>query len=204
MKTDVFGGDTPADYGPEYLSRILNIQPLSAAIESCQRFYRVLFMPSWHPEACITVQIQSDYSYVNLITMQTNIWYCLYYHWMKANEKRPPESPLPSEPSRWEETQQASTLLIADFLSQVDALQPESISDLEAWVFDGMQVQGEYSDVSGQHNSFRATLVGDSEQDQFSRAVFQLATEVLKEEKSIRILEGIHGYLGFLPAKNLG
>jgi hypothetical protein len=205
MKTDILGDFTPADYGPEYLSRILNIQPMSAAKESCLRLYRVLFMPSWHPEACITVQIQSDYSCVNLITMQTNIWYYVYYHWMKANEKWFPESPHPSEPSRWEETQQARPLLITDFLSQVDELQPESISDLALVMMDGMRVQGEYSNVSGQHNSFQADFFVDSKQYQFSRAVYQLATEVLKEEKSIRILEDIHGYLGGgLPAKNLG
>jgi hypothetical protein len=137
--------------------------------------------------------------------MQTNIWYYEFYRWMKANGKWLPEPPHPSEPSRWEETQQARPLLITDFLSQVDELQPESISDLELVMMDGMRVQGEYSNVSGQHNTFQATLIVDSEQHQFSRAVFQLATEVLKEEKSIRILEGIHGYLGLgLPAKNLG
>jgi hypothetical protein len=77
--------------------------------------------------------------------------------------------------------------------------------DEKTAVVDGMGVQGEYCDGQGQHNAFSAVLPESTARFEFIKMIYQLATDVLQDPESLRILENIFCYLGLgLPVKDLG
>lgn len=88
----------------------------------------------------------------------------------------------------------------------METLQIVDISDSKALSLDGMEFRAEYSNALGQPNFFSADYFPiESKQFKFAHEIFTLATEILEEPASIRVLEYIYCYLNLgLPIKYLG
>jgi hypothetical protein len=184
----------------------LSLQALQESAKLADRVYRVLYFPSFHPECCLTEELHGTTGQVSLATMQTNLWYYAAHRTTMDRERSFPVQRRPAEPSYWKETAALDDLQSLSFRSSMDALAPHGIQDLHRSYFDGIRFEGEFWEAPDRYNIFCAGNPGhDSAQYHFAKAVYELAATALRDERSVRILEHIHMYLGLgLPAKDLG
>jgi hypothetical protein len=200
--TITFGLDTPGDYGPASVLAAMGVPPL-AEEERCELAARVLFLPSFHPEVCLTIQRTGDEATICLVTLQTNLWSWRCYEMQVANGKRTPDDPRPREPERRKETRHLTSARFSDFAEQLAVLRPAEIEDIPSATLDGMQRCCEHRDRSGVHGFRFWHSPADHPGALFVRQVYDVAIELLREEPSLAVLESLHGYLGLgLSAKH--
>lgn len=184
----------------------LSLQALHESAKVADRVYRVLYLPSFHPECCLSVELRGTTGQVRLVTVQTNLWYYAAYKTMANREQSLSGQRRPAEPDYWEETAALDDLESAGFDSCMEALAPHGIQDLDILSFDGIGFEAEFWKAPDRYHIFYAGNPGhDSAQYNFAKALYELSATALRDERSVRILEHIHMYLGLgLPAKDLG
>lgn len=201
MKKNVFGIEK-AFYTEEFFLDLFRVPPISD-FENCDRVFRVFYLPAFHPEVCITICVTTDRTDISLITFQTNIWGLQMYHRMKAKGQWPERASPPSDLNLWTEARHISRSQINEFVTKIDSLDSENPSDPELGL-DGISAIWEYNSKSGNYFSYRDYIVENSNGFNFVYEVHTLASKILKEEKSNRILEHIFCYFNLgLPIKNL-
>ena len=192
----------------ETVFQVLDIQSASEIVKHYASFYRVLFLPSSHPEACITVRIKAkEFAYISLDTVQTNLWHYAGYVHKRDKGRWLTETPVPLKPQPWKEVAEVDSSLLANFSSTMNDLHElGNSSEAERLVLDGMEVYGEYGNNLEQYNSFSVVSPEKTSQEfQFVCTLYKLAIDTFKEEQSVRILENIYGYLDLgLPLKIIG
>jgi len=188
----------------EHVLLTLQIESLLKISKGWDHSYRILFLPSFHPEVCVTIQSKSSNSYLSLTTAQTTLWgYGMY---LRHKETWPKEEPPPAPPIFWKETKEIDPARIYQFLREMETLQIVDIPDLKVLSLDGMEFQAESCNALGQYNFFSVDYFPtESKQFKFAHEIFALATEILEEPASIRVLEHVYCYLGLgMPIKDLG
>jgi hypothetical protein len=204
VKKNIFGIEK-VFYTEEFFLDLFNVPPISD-IKNYDQVFRVFYLPSFHPEVCITICVTSDRSEISLISFQTNIGEFQAYHWLKAKGRWPEKARIPSEPNLWMETQHISRSHINDFVTEVDSLlsKPKS-SDDQVLMLDGMSAIWEYGSALGDCFSYNDYIVENSNGFKFVYEVYKIASKFLKAEKSVRVLEHIFCYFNLdLPIKDLG
>ena len=193
--------DTGSDYGPQYLLDTFSVRPLGGPEMQPAEAARVLFMPSFHPECCVTATLDGREPQVALVTMQTSLW--KWYRTLRAEDDRSTEQGLPRVPERWEERAGIPADRLTVARNEILATEPLNLSDTHRIALDGMSVQGEYRSGDGRTIAFDDWVHPDRGRHyRFVLAVYRLAVDLLRDERSIRVLEKIHGYLGLgLPLK---
>lgn len=199
MKKNVFG-IKKIFYSKEFFLDLFTVPPISN-MENCDRIFRVFYLPSFHPEVCITIYVASDRTNISLATFQTNIWGFQTYHWMKAKGKWPEKASPPSKPNLWTEAQYVSKSQSDDFVTKIDSLLPRKSEDRHSGL-DGLSAIWEYNNKSNSYFSYKDQIVENSDGFKFVYEVHKLASKVLREEKSARVLEYIFCYFNLgLPIK---
>lgn len=200
---DKIAAITHSNYAPS-VRQIFNIEELAALSSHYESIYRILFLPSFHPEACLTVGVKAGVSFLQLITAQTNLWQ--YAHYLRERAKISRRTAIaPDTPQLWVETQTAAAEFTSLFLAQMNQLRPAHLLNEKNIMLDGLSARIELQDPTGTQHQFSVDYsTKKTEQAQFILALYTLATKVLKEEPSLRILENLYGYLGLgLPAKKI-
>lgn len=158
--------------------------------------FRALYLPSFHPEALISVALAPDGTgEASLSSFDRNLWYAL-----GERQRRPAALPV-----RWEEfgalrRDQAGELLRA--AADLDVEEKERRIGL-----DGMRLVGEIRAGTGvEPRRFDAwsPAPGDALHTYFA-ALHRVAIDVLWADRAVRRLEQLHGYLRLgLPVRDLG
>lgn len=203
-----FGDDWPdvCKAYHKHVRRALSLQALQVSAKDADCVYRVLYLPSFHPECCLSVELRGTTGQVSLVTAQTKLWYYAAHTTTMDRGQSSSDRRRPAEPDYWEETAALDGLQSLSFRSSMDALGPHGIQSLDLLSFDGVAFEGEFWEAPDRYNIFYAGNPGhDLPQYHFPKAVYELAVARLRDERSVRILENIHMYLGLgLPAKDLG
>jgi len=94
---------------------------------------------------------------------------------------------------------------LARFTEEIAALRVHQEPPSESVGLDGMTVHGWYRHAAGQLHDFRFWFrQPERPRSQFVRQVYALAVELLQDERSVRVLESLHGYLHLgLPVKQV-
>jgi len=87
-----------------HVRRALSLQALQESAKVADRVYRVLYLPSFHPECCLSVKLRGATGQVSLVTVQTNLWYYAAHRTTMDREQSSSDRRRPAEPSYWEET----------------------------------------------------------------------------------------------------
>jgi hypothetical protein len=186
VRTIVAGVDTPNDDGPPSILAAMGVPPL-AEEERHGGAARVLFLPSFHPEVCLTIEQDGDEALLSLVTLARASLDGL------------------GGPNRWEEMQVVPAERLAAFLRAVAALRPQDQRSSLGGGRDGLLAFCQHRSPAGSIHQFESWH-DDPEHPRarFVREVYQLAVELLHEEPSQQCLESLHGYLGQgLPVKHL-
>jgi len=165
--------------------------------------FRALYLPSFHPEALITVAIAPDGTgEVSIASFDRNLWYAL-----GERQRRGPASGKapPSMPVRWEEFGGLRRGLSGELLRAAADL--EVAGGERRHGLDGMRLVGEIRPGAGaEPRRFDAWSPhpGDKLHTYFA-ALHRVATDVLWADRAVRRLEQLHGYLRLgLPVRDLG
>jgi hypothetical protein len=176
--------------------------PAAAGRIVCQ----VIYKPSFHPEVCIHVERTDFGGRVHLTTMRTNLWYwAAYCRYRERDEAW--HGNVPPEPQKWQETAEIDEATVCAFEKEFLA-HTESLPEKDEGIYcDGIGVDLDFTRLDGRVVS---VAVSDPASDRTpasygsSVAVLSLATKHLKDERSVRVLESVHSYLGLgLPAREL-
>ncbi len=204
-RTITFGLDTPNDYGPERVLHALGVQPLDASARSATTTAaaQVLFLPSFHPECCVTVDLRDYAPTVTLVTMRTSLWNWWCHQMQRDRGNLGPNEQPPPSPERWEERAVITTEGLAALRAELSLSDPPTESDAKVVTLDGMTVHAQYRDEVGHTMDFGGIIdSSDPRQRTFLLPIYRLACDLLHDSHSVKVLENIRGYLDLgLPVK---
>jgi hypothetical protein len=192
---------TPAgtwDYRPSTVLAALGVQSSKAGGE----IYRALYMPSFHPEVCITVMFGEGTGTITMTSFDTSLWYYL----LKREDRHQGSGTETPVPQRWETMGELSARRAARFRDIMLETEERLSSGTPASMgLDGMPVLGELS-RAGRSSRFKDWSPKPGTPFHAFFAVFHdLASEALRDTRSQLRLEQLYGYLGLgLPVKDLG
>lgn len=199
-------GLDPDDYGADKVLAALGAP--TPVVSSGKSVFRILFLPSFHPECLLSVTDQDGAGAIELLSMQVSLYHYGYLLQEKASGQLNPDNPIPAEPVRWIESAPLSSADIENIRLPIQSFVRSNPKNLPSAGMDGMTLQLEYWDVG------RSPLIGSAWSPAPDRlpdihrlvtAVYSVALDRLTDEKSQRLLEKLFGYLRLgLPAKDLG
>jgi hypothetical protein len=164
--------------------------------------FRALYLPSFHPEALITVAITPDGAgEVSIASFDRSLWYTLGDRRQPAPGKAPPSMPV-----RWEECGALQRGQSGELLRAAADL--EGVEDEERrFGIDGMRLVGEIragAGVSSRRFHAWSPDPGDKLHAYFA-TIHRVATDALWADRAVCRLEQLHGYLRIgLPVRDLG
>lgn len=198
--------DSPDRYGPDYVLAALGVRaPDPSPGKSILRF---LFLPSFHPECLLAVTDQEGLATIELLSMQTSLWYYGRHYEQKGSGKLDSHRPAPEEPIPWAESAALSTGDLDRLRLAIRTFVRSNPNNAPTAGLDGMTVRVEYWE-SGREpmiTSAWSPLPGRSDDVyQLVIAAYRAASDRLTHENSQRLLESLFGYLRLgMPAKDLG
>lgn len=187
-------------YGPERVLDALEVPSLESWAVPGAEAARVLFLPSFHPECALTASLNDERPVVTLVTAQTNLWYWWCHQIQEAQGLRVHEV-APPPPERWQERADIPADHVDRFRAKFLSIDPISVSDTDLAGLDGMSIVGQYHSREGLTSKFRHHIGADIGADNnrgvaFVLALYEVGTALLHDERSVRVLESLHGYLG--------
>lgn len=200
MKTPVrmiIGGvDTP-DIGawPEVLWGYFASGSLLEKMRSgTATYHRVLFAPSFHPECCLTVVDFDGTAELSLLTYRTNPWYWECSERQRANGKWLPSEPPPPAPQRWEELAVLDSSRVGQFREELPVAIPLLPEKMNCVGCDGMTVYSRFRRQGREPQESRTWGASEPATHELAVAVHRLASAVLKDTESKKVLKGVREY----------
>lgn len=162
----------------------------------------MLFLPSFDPECVVTVSLDDEQPTVTLVTGQTNLWYW-WCDQLDRTRGKVSDAPTPPAPERWQERAEIPAGHAETYRSQLRAISPGSVVVTERSLgLDGLAVVCQYRSREGVANAFEDRFGGNERVGDFVVALYELATALLHDERTVRTLERLHMYMGLgLPVK---